>query len=662
MHRVIEFSLRFKFLILVMTAMLVAVGVNSMYRLPIDAVPDVTPNQVQVLTRASGLSPLEVERFITFPVETSLSGVPGIETIRSVSRFGISAVYVYFEEGMDVFLARQLVLERLEEARDAIPEGYGIPELGPISTGLGEILQFEVRSDTHSLMELRSILDWEIAFRLRSVPGVVEVNAYGGEAKTYQIQLDAAKLASVEVSLGQVYEAIANNNANAGGAYIEKNQEQYVVRGEGLIETAEDIGNIVVGATVDGTPIFIKDIGAVSLEALVRQGAVTRDGRGEAVTGVVLMLMGENSRVVVERAKQQLEVARTALPEGVEIDVFYDRTDLIRRTIATVRTNLVEGGLLVVAVLLLLLGSVRGGLVVATAIPLSMLFAFTGMVRAGLSGNLMSLGAIDFGLVVDGSVVMIENIVRKVSERKEAGVSTDRAILDAGREVAKPIVFAVGIIIIVYLPILTLEGVEGKMFRPMALTVIFALVGSLILSLTLMPVLASWAFRKGLREKETALLRWAKRAYRPLLESAVDRPHAVVLAALLVFALSLTLVPWLGAEFVPRLGEGSIAVQAWRLPSVSLTESVKSTTMIEKILMEFPEVESVVSRTGQAEIPTDPMGVETSDIYVLLKPEGEWETARARRAWCGTSTRPCPRECRATSSVTRNRSNCGCKS
>ncbi len=627
MHRVIEFSLRFKFLILVMTGMLVAVGVNSMYRLPIDAVPDVTPNQVQVLTRANGLSPLEVERFITFPVETSLSGVPGIQTIRSVSRFGISAVYVYFEEDVDLFFARQLVLERLEEARDAIPEGYGSPELGPISTGLGEILQFEVRSETHSLMELRSILDWEIAFRLRSVPGVVEVNAYGGEAKTYQIQLDAAKLAGVEISLGQVYEALENNNANAGGAYIEKNQEQYVVRGEGLIETVEDIGNIVVGATIDGTPIYIKDVGTVSLEALVRQGAVTRDGRGEAVTGVVLMLMGENSRVVVARAKQQLEVARTALPPGVEIDVFYDRTDLIRRTIATVRTNLVEGGLLVVAVLLLMLGSVRGGLVVATAIPLSMLFAFTGMVRAGLTGNLMSLGAIDFGLVVDGSVVMVENIVRKVSERKSSGESTDRAILEAGREVAKPIVFAVGIIIIVYLPILTLQGVEGKMFRPMALTVIFALVGSLILSLTLMPVLASGAFRKGLKEKETILLRWAKRIYRPLLERAVDRPYPVVLAALVVFALSLTLIPWLGAEFVPRLGEGTIAVQAWRLPSVSLSESVKSTTMIEKILLEFPEVESVISRTGQAEIPTDPMGVETSDIYVLLKPVDEWETA-----------------------------------
>ncbi len=632
MHRVVEFSLRYKFLVLVATALLVAAGVNSMYVLPIDAVPDVTPNQVQVLTRADGLSPLEVEQFITFPVETSLSGLPGIENIRSVSRFGISAVYVYFDESIDIYFARQLVHERMEIAHESIPEGYSKPALGPVSTGLGEILQFEVRSKSHSLMELRSILDWDIAFQLRSVPGVVEVNAYGGEAKAYQVELDAVKLASLNVALGQVFEAIESNNANAGGAYIERNQEQYVIRGEGLVETVDDVANIVVGATLDGTPIFIKDLGRVSHQALVRQGAVTRDGRGEAVTGVVLMLMGENSRVVVERTKERLGQVSRSLPPGVEVDIYYDRTDLVQRTIATVERNLVEGGLLVVAVLLLMLGNVRGGLIVATAIPLSMLFAFTGMVQAGLSGNLMSLGAIDFGLIVDGSVVMIENIVRKVSERKQGGLTRQQAILEAGREVAKPIVFAVGIIIIVYLPILTLEGVEGKMFRPMALTVIFALVGSLILSLTLMPVLATWIFRRGLDERETPLLRWAKRGYLPILNRAVERPITVAIVALLVFAMSLTLIPWLGAEFVPRLGEGTIAVQAWRLPSVSLSESIKSTTLIEKVLMEFPEVESVVSRTGQAEIPTDPMGVETSDIYVLLKPEEEWETGDSQAA------------------------------
>ena len=351
---------------------------------------------------------------------------------------------------------------------------------------------------------------------------------------------------------------------------------------------------------------------------------------GEVVTGVVMMLIGENARVVVDRLKERLEEIKKSLPPGVEIDTYYDRTELIQKTIGTVEKNLAEGGLLVVAVLLLLLGNVRGGLIVACAIPLSMLFAFTGMVTAGLSGNLMSLGAIDFGLIVDGSVVMMENIVRKLSERKNAGASRDGTILEAGREVAKPIFFAVFIIIIVYLPILTLQGVEGKMFRPMALTVIFALVGSLILSLTLMPVLASMVFRSGLKEKETFLIRWAKAAYLPVLRRAVGRPAIVAFAAFVIFAASLTLIPFLGAEFIPRLDEGTIAVQAWRLPSVSLTESIKSTTAIERVLLEFPEVKSVVSRTGQAEIPTDPMGVETSDIYVLLKPHQDWRTGESQ--------------------------------
>lgn len=630
MHKIIEFSLRYKFLILVLTALLIAAGVNAMLQLPIDAVPDVTPNQVQVLTQAPGLSPLEVEQFITFPVETAMSGLPGIESIRSVSRFGLSAVYIYFEESMDIYFARRLVLERMAQAREAVPPGFGTPEMGPISTGLGEIYQFEVRGEDYSLMELRSILDWDIAFKLRSVPGVVEVNSYGGEAKTYQVQLDADKLTSFNMSLDQVFGALEGNNANAGGAYIERNQEQYIIRGEGLVETLEDVGNIVVGAAADGTPIYIKSLGKVSFEPLVRQGAVTRDGRGEAVTGVVMMLIGENSRVVVERVKERLAEIAKSLPPGVEVDTYYDRTELVQNTIGTVQKNLAEGGLLVIAILLLLLGNLRGGLIVAAAIPLSMLFAFTGMVEAGLSGNLMSLGAIDFGLIVDGSVVMIENIVRRVSEEKRSGVTRDQTILEAGREVAKPIFFAVSIIIIVYLPILTLQGVEGKMFRPMALTVIFALVGSLILSLTLMPVLASIVFRHGLEEKETRLIRWAKSGYLPLLRRAVARPKIVALAALLVFGASLALIPFLGAEFIPRLGEGTIAVQAWRLPSVSLSESIQSTTMIEKVLLEFPEVESVISRTGQAEIPTDPMGVETSDIYVILKPHGEWETGETQ--------------------------------
>ncbi len=629
MHRLIDLALRNKFLVLILTAVMVGVGVYSVLRLPIDAVPDVTPNQVLILTQSPGLGPVEVERFITFPVETAMSGLPGITDIRSISRFGLSSVYIYFEEGMDLYFVRRLVMERLPEAREAIPEGFGVPSMGPISTGLGEIYQFEVRGKGKSLMELRTILEWDIAFRLRSVPGVVEVNSYGGEMKTYEVQIDPDKLVSYKVPLDTVFEALERNNANAGGAYIERAQEQYVIRGEGLVERISDIDNIVVSAAEDGTPVYIRNLGQTVFAPQVRQGAVTRDGNGETVTGVVMMLMGENSRVVAARVRDALEGIKSSLPEGVTVDAYYDRTELVQRTIRTVTTNLIEGGILVIAVLLLLLGNLRGGLIVAAAIPLSMLFAFTGMVEAGLSGNLMSLGAIDFGLIVDGSVVMIENIVRRLGDAK-GSVSREEVVREAGKEVARPIFFAVLIIIIVYLPILTLEGVEGKMFRPMALTVVFALIGSLILALTLMPVLASLAFRRHTEEREPRVVRWLKNRYRPVLDWTLGHPGFTGGVAAGVFAASLLLVPFMGSEFIPRLDEGAIAVQAWRLPSVALTESVKSTTMIEKTLRKFPEVITVVSRTGVAEIPTDPMGLETSDIYVILKEHGEWTTAETR--------------------------------
>jgi cobalt-zinc-cadmium resistance protein CzcA len=478
-------------------------------------------------------------------------------------------------------------------------------------------------------MDLRSVLEWDIAFRLRSVPGVVEVNSYGGEMKTYEVQLDPDKLVSHNVPLDAVFEALERNNGNAGGAYIERAQEQYVIRGEGLVERTTDIDNIVVSAAEDGTPVYIRNLGQTVFAPQVRQGAVTRDGNGETVTGVVMMLMGENSRVVAGRVRDALEDIKKSLPEGVTIETYYDRTQLVQKTIATVEKNLVEGGILVVAVLLLLLGNVKGGLIVAAAIPLSMLFAFTGMVQAGLSGNLMSLGAIDFGLIVDGSVVMIENIVRRLGEAR-GNTSREEVVRQAGKEVARPIFFAVLIIILVYLPILTLEGVEGKMFRPMAITVVLALVGSLILALTLMPVLAALAFRKHTEEREPRVVHWLKDRYRPVLSWTLARPGVTGAVAALGFVLSLGLVPFMGSEFIPRLDEGAIAIQAWRLPSVSLTESVKSTTMVEKTLKKFPEVVTVVSRTGVAEIPTDPMGIETSDIYVILKDHSEWTTAGTR--------------------------------
>ena len=636
LNRLFAFSLHNRFLIIVLMFAIIGLGVHALLRLPIDAVPDVTPNQVQILTNATGLGPIEVERFITFPVETALSGLPGIERIRSVSRFGLSAVTVYFGEDMDIYFCRRLIMERLPAAREAIAAGLGIPEMGPISTGLGEVYQFEVKGDGYSLMELRSILEWDIAFKLKSVPGVVEVNTYGGELKTYEIQLDADKLTAYKLAIGQVFEALQRNNANAGGAYIEHNQEQYLIRGEGLVQQLRDIENIVVAARNNATPIYIRHIAQVAFAPMVRQGAVTRDGKGEVVTGVVMMLIGENGRVVVDRVKKRIEEIKTSLPPGVIIDTYYDRTELIRKTMRTVGGNLGEGALFVVVVLFVLLGNLRAGLIVASAIPLSMLMAFIVMNSTGMSGNLMSLGAIDFGLVVDAAVIIIENCVRVLHERRvefgRALTTQERlkTILEASVEVRRASLFGELIIISAYIPILTLEGIEGKMFRPMALTVIFALTGALLLSFTVIPMLASFFLREGKEDKEPLLIRWAKKIYLPIVHKTVAHPLMTVTIAACVFLSSLGITPFLGAVFIPRLDEGSIALQAWRLPSVSLEESVRNTTMLETVLDRFPEVETVVSRTGRPEIATDPMGVEISDIYIILKPPDQWQTAETK--------------------------------
>jgi len=639
-QRIIDFSLDNRLLIIIFWLLAVAIGLQSLTELPIDAVPDVTNVQVQIMTDSPGLAPEEVERFITFPVETAMSGLPSVEEIRSVSKFGLSLVTVVFLEGSDIYWARQLVGERLTEAREQIPEGYGEPAMGPISTGLGEIYQFEVRGepmcaagapdteDCYSPMELRTILDWFVNYQLRSVPGIVEVNSFGGELKTYQITIDPDKLIAYGLSVGDVFAAAEANNRNVGGGYIAHGGEQYVVRGEGLIESLADIGRIVLTHDDRGTPVLVSDVAEVEFAPMIRQGAVTRDGRGEAVVGIVMMLMGENSRAVVTRVQEKIDQIERNLPEGVTIDTFYDRTELVRRTIFTVSKNLIEGGLLVVLVLLLLLGNLRGGLIVASAIPLSMLVAFTAMRYAGLSGNLMSLGAIDFGLIVDGSVVMIENIVRTLHERRnDQGVTHLEKVREAAHQVARPVVFAVGIIMIVYLPILALRGVEGKMFRPMAMTVTFALAASLVCALTLMPVLASF-FLKKVSEKEPWLFRLAKKIYVPTLDRVMKHKRVTVGVAVVIFALSLILIPFLGAEFIPRLDEGAIAMQVWRLPSISLEQSNEISTLAEKVLVEeFPEIKTVVSRTGRPEIATDPMGVEISDTYLILNPTEEWRFA-----------------------------------
>lgn len=627
----VDLALDNRFAVIFLVAVLAGVGVWSMTQLPIDAVPDVTNVQVQILTKAPVLGAEEIERLITFPIEASMNGVPRVDEIRSVSQFGLSAITVVFEEGTDTYWARQMVSERLVEAKGCIPEGMGSPAIGPISTGLGEIYQFQVRSAPgydHSPMELREILDWQIAHQLRGVPGVVEVNTFGGELKTYEVQLDPQKLQDFNIPLSSVLESLRENNSNAGGGYLVHYDEQRIVRGEGLITSIEDVENVVLHTTEYGTPIFVRDVATVQLAPMLRQGAVTRDGQGECVIGVVMLLAGENARVVADRVKEGIEEIQKLLPEGVVIDTFYDRTDLVRRTIHTASSNLIQGGVLVLIVLLLLLGNWRAGVIVALTLPLSMLGAFAGMLWAGLSGNLMSLGAVDFGLIVDGPVVMVENMVRRLSEfakrQGERAEASLQLIRSACYEVARPVVFGGAIIMLVYLPILSLRGIEGKMFRPMAWTVLFALGTALVLALVLMPVLSAIFLRRGVNDKETRLIRCAKAAYRPLLRSAMARPVAVAVGAVAVFAVSLWVAKDLGAVFVPKLDEEALAIQAIRLPSVSLESSVTMTGNIERTLRQFQPVESVISKTGRPEIATDPMTVNLTDIIINLKPRSDW--------------------------------------
>jgi len=629
MQRLVELALRYRILVLLATVFVAAIGVVSLRNLPIDAEPDITPNQVLVLTRAPSLSPLEVEQLISFPVENAMRGLPGITRIQSTSKYGLSYVAIYFQDSMDTYFCRALVNERLPQAKEAIPPEVGVPEMGPISTGLGEIYQFKVTGSGRSPMELRSILDWDIAPKLRGVPGIVEVNSQGGELKTYEVEVDSDKLTGYHIPLRRVIESLSKNNANAGGAYLERSEQQSLIRGEALIASLSDIENIVVGNSPTGTPILIRNIGNVRFAPMVRRGFATQDARGEIVIGVAMMLVGENSRAAAIRVKESLAEIQETLPNGVRIEPLYDRTDLVNRTIHTVTRNLIEGGVLVIAVLLLLLGSFRAGLVVSLAIPLSMLVAFIGMVQAKISGNLMSLGAIDFGLIVDGSVVIIENILRRLHDRAPDENPQD-VIRSAAREVAKPILFGVAIIVLVYVPILTLGGVEGKMFKPMAATVLFALTGSLLLALTLMPVLSSYFLSRMKIKEHTWLMRKLDRFYAPALDKALRHPRITSSIAIGTFALSLIAIPFLGAEFIPSLDEGSILVQMYRVPGISLTESLHGNQIIEAVLREFPEVSTVFSRTGSPEVATDPMAIDQSDVYVMLKPSDQWPTKRSK--------------------------------
>lgn len=626
---IIDWSISNRFIVMLLSLVILGGGFYAASSIPLDAVPDLTNVQVQILTNSPALGPVEVEQFITFPIENAMSGVPRVDEIRSISRFGLSAVTVAFEDGTDIYWARNLVNERLLKARENIPPGMGTPELGPIATGMSEIYQFEVKAEpgsSHSLSDLRTILDWQIAFQLRSVPGVIEVNTFGGELKTYEVQIDPNRMQNYGITMGQVFDAIERNNGNAGGGYISHGAEQRLVRAEGLVGSLDDIRRIVLDSR-DGVPIHMSDVANVEFAPMLRQGAVTRDGDRQAVIGMVMMIMGGNSRQVVEDVKHKIEDIRKSLPEGVEIETFYDRTELVDKTIHTVGENIGLGVILVIIMLFLLLGDVRAGLIVAAAIPLSAMCALIAMRYAGVSANLMSLGAVDFGVIVDGAVVMIENCVRRASryQKDHGGDHVPEGVFrESAKEVGKPILFAGLIVIIVFLPILSLQGMEGKMFRPMAFTFMTALSSALVLSVTVMPVMASLFLARRIKERETFLVKWLKAAYQPMLAVAMKKPVAMFGGSFAIFAVSVLLASRFGVEFVPKLDEGDIAIQATRLPSVSLETSIEMTQAMERCLLQFPQVETVVSKTGRPEIANDPMGVYQTDVIVRMKPESEW--------------------------------------
>lgn len=641
--RIIAYSIQNKFVIGLMVAALVLWGGYSLRQLPIDAVPDITNNQVQVITISPTLATQEIEQFITTPVELALQNIQQLVEIRSISRFGLSVVTVVFEESMDIYLARQLVGEYLREAESNIPAGLGTPEMAPISTGLGEIYQYVVRpaegyEDQYSLIELRSIQDWIVSRQLSGIEGVVEVNTMGGYLKQYEVALEPGLLKSMGVSIREVYEALANSNENTGGAYIEKNPNTYYIRTNGVARSLADLENIVVEVS-NGRPILIKDIAKVQIGKAPRYGALVRGGE-EAVGGRVMMLKGANSAAVTERIKERVKQIEKSLPEGIIIEPYLVRDKLISTAIGTVSTNLIEGGLIVIFILILMLGNWRAGLIVASVIPLAMLFAISMMNVLGISANLMSLGAIDFGLIVDGAVIIVEAIVHRLQVRF-AGRQLSQARMNqeverAAIKIRSSAAFGEIIILMVYIPILALVGIEGKMFKPMAQTVMLAIGGALILSLTYVPMMAALCLQKTIHDKKTfadRIIAFFQKIYTPILHLALRLKGLFVLATILLFVLSLVVFSRMGGEFIPTLEEGDLAMQQILPPGTSLSQSIEMASIIQKkLLNDFPEIEDVVVNIGAAEIPTDPMPVEIGDYVLVMKPQSEWTSASNRRA------------------------------
>ncbi|MGH8567532.1 MAG: efflux RND transporter permease subunit, partial [Gammaproteobacteria bacterium] len=623
-------------LILLATLATAVLGVYNYQRLPIDAVPDITNVQVQINTELPGYSPLEIEQRITFPVETVIAGLPRLQETRSLSRYGLSQVTVIFEDGTDIYFARSLVNQRIQEAKGRLPPGVE-PEMGPIATGLGEIFMWTMEAEPgamkpdgnpYTATDLRTLQDWVIRPQIRTVPGVTEVNSIGGYVKQYQVTPDPAKLIAYGLSFHDVLEALARNNANVGAGYIEHRGEQYLIRAPGQVADLDDIRHIIL-ANRQGVPIYIKDIAEVLLGEELRTGAATQNAE-ETVIGTVFMLMGENSRTVARAAADKLVEINRSLPEGVVANATYDRTVLVDKTIATVTTNLLEGAALVIAILFLFLGNLRAALITALIIPLSMLFTITGMVEQGVSANLMSLGALDFGIIVDGAVVIVENCVRHLAEEQRrlqrplTRAERFEVVFQASKETRRALLFGQLIIMVVYIPIFALTGVEGKMFVPMAFTVVTALLAAMILSVTFIPAVAALFLSRPMAEKENWLMRVAKTAYGPLLDLTLKNRALVVTTSVVMVVLSGLLATRMGTEFVPSLDEGDIALHALRIPGTSLSQAIGMQEALEKRIKEFPEVERVFAKMGTAEIATDPMPPSVADNYVMLKERADW--------------------------------------
>ena len=643
-EKLIRAAIEHRWLVLLAVIGMAAVGVFNYQKLPIDAVPDITNVQVQINTQAPGYSPLETEQRVTYPIETVMAGLPNLEQTRSLSRYGLSQVTVIFKDGTDIYFARQLVNERIQEAREKLPSGI-TPALGPISTGLGEIYLWTVEAKDgakkpdgmpYTATDLREIQDWIIKPQLRNVPGVTEINSIGGYAKEYQISPIPERLASLGVTLQDIVTALDRNNGNVGAGYIEKRGEQYLVRAPGQVKTLEDIGNVIL-SSAGGVPIRVRDVADVGLGRELRTGAATDNGR-EVVLGTVFMLIGQNSRTVSQAVDKKMVEINRSLPEGVHAVTVYDRTVLVDKAISTVKKNLLEGAILVIVILFLFLGNIRAAIITATVIPLSMLFTFTGMVHYKVSANLMSLGALDFGIIIDGAVVIVENCVRRLAHAQaHQGRPLTRAerfheVFLASKESRRALLFGQLIIMVVYLPIFALTGVEGKMFHPMAFTVVAALVGAMILSVTFIPAAVALFIGHRVSETENFLVVQAKRWYGPLLDRVMAAKAVMLAAAAVAVVLCGLIATRMGSEFVPSLNEGDFSIQALRIPGTSLTQSVEMQQQLEKRLKaEFPEIERVFARTGTAEIASDPMPPNISDGYIMLKPESEWPEPRRSR-------------------------------